>query len=296
MDVDDVSEVRNAVGAEAGATAEVAGEDGATPAHGGRGGVPGGASGRVDGVERGMSAALSPASAAVAASVATAAALADTYVNRERRHMQREAAGEVTSHYVMNDGTPESARLLTGLKSIFARCLPNMPRQYIVRLVFDRCHRSVMMCQASGVIGGVTYRPFPTPARGSGPMLAEIAFCAVSQNLQVSGFGTRLMNWTKQYARDRDGCTHFLTYADNNAVGYFAKQGFTRTITLDREVWQGFIKDYDGGTLMECIIHPTLPHTNIPGTWEGARERGSGVVGNASAAVVSVAGKGDCGM
>jgi uncharacterized lipoprotein YehR (DUF1307 family) len=32
------------------------------------------------------------------------------------------------------------------------------------------------------------------------------------------------MNHLKQYARDVDGLTHFLTYADNNAVGYFTKQ------------------------------------------------------------------------
>lgn len=32
------------------------------------------------------------------------------------------------------------------------------------------------------------------------------------------------MNHLKQYARDADGLTHFLTYADNNAVGYFIKQ------------------------------------------------------------------------
>jgi histone acetyltransferase len=37
------------------------------------------------------------------------------------------------------------------------------------------------------------------------------------------------------YARERDHLTHFLTYADNNAVGYFAKQGFTKEISLDRE-------------------------------------------------------------
>ena len=37
------------------------------------------------------------------------------------------------------------------------------------------------------------------------------------------------------YARERDNLTHFLTYADNNAVGYFAKQGFTKEITLERE-------------------------------------------------------------
>ena len=29
--------------------------------------------------------------------------------------------------------------------------------------------------------------------------------------------------------------------------------------------WFGFIKDYDGGTLMECRIHPTLPYATFPG-------------------------------
>ena len=38
---------------------------------------------------------------------------------------------------------------------------------------------------------GVTYRPFPERRFG------EIAFCAVSANEQVKGFGTRLMNHTK---------------------------------------------------------------------------------------------------
>lgn len=29
--------------------------------------------------------------------------------------------------------------------------------------------------------------------------------------------------------------------------------------------WAGFIKDYDGGTLMECRIHPSLPYADFPG-------------------------------
>ena len=72
------------------------------------------------------------------------------------------------------------------------------------------------------------------------------------------------MNWTKLYARDKDACEYFLTYADNNAVGYFSKQGFTKGITMPRERWHGYIKDYDGGTLMECFIHPSLPFTELP--------------------------------
>jgi histone acetyltransferase len=100
----------------------------------------------------------------------------------------------------------------------------------------------------------------------------EIAFCAVTAAEQVKGFGTRLMNQTKAAARGHDGLTHFLTYADNNAVGYFLKQGFTRAISLPREVWGGFIKDYDGGTLMECALHPKLPYADLAGMLRAQKE------------------------
>ena len=56
----------------------------------------------------------------------------------------------------------------------------------------------------------------------------------------------------------------FLTYADNYAIGYFKKQGFTKTISLSRQKWLGHIKDYDGGTLMECVIHPRIDYLKIP--------------------------------
>jgi len=51
---------------------------------------------------------------------------------------------------------------------------------------------------------------------------------------------------------------HFLTYADNYAVGYFKKQGFTKEINLDRVRWAGYIKDYEGGTIMQCTMLPRL--------------------------------------
>jgi N-acetylglutamate synthase-like GNAT family acetyltransferase len=59
---------------------------------------------------------------------------------------------------------------------------------------------------------------------GFSQKFGEIAFCAITADEQVKGYGTRLMNHLKQHARDVDGLTHFLTYADNNAVGYFVKQ------------------------------------------------------------------------
>lgn len=190
----------------------------------------------------------------------------DTYMNRELKHIEREASGEVKAHYIVNDGAPLSGRLLIGLKNVFSKCLPNMPKEYITRLVFDRRHRwagaghvwgwntsppalrgteegrgvaslgavrsrqapvpqgvehrmawhgmvwraplslqnhaatrmHVRTCRSviitrnqTTIIAGITYRPFHAQR------FAEIAFCAVAQSLQVSGFGTRLMAWTK---------------------------------------------------------------------------------------------------
>ncbi|KAL0037456.1 hypothetical protein WJX79_008831 [Trebouxia sp. C0005] len=170
-----------------------------------------------------------------------------------------EQAGEMSFEYVLNDGQRHNSIWLIALKNIFSKQLPNMPREYIARLVLDRRHRSVAIVRRRrNVVGGITYRPFHQQRFG------EIAFCAVTANEQVKGFGTRLMNFTKEYAKTQDQLTHFLTYADNNAVGYFAKQGFTKEITLDKEWWVGYIKDYDGGTLMECVIVQRLPHTRLP--------------------------------
>ena len=36
--------------------------------------------------------------------------------------------------------------------------------------------------------------------------------------------------------------------------------------------WVGWIKDYDGGTLMECVINPRLPYTDFPSLVEKQRE------------------------
>src|SRR5947208_16731687 len=62
------------------------------------------------------------------------------------------------------------------------------------------------------------------------------------------------MNHLKDYVKGSSPITHFLTYADNYAIGYFKKQGFTKEITLERPVWMGYIKDYEGGTIMQCSM------------------------------------------
>jgi len=192
----------------------------------------------------------------------TVAPTQGAYSSREEFLEEREAAGEISFKYIRNDGSQQNNIWLIGLKNIFSKQLPNMPKEYITRLVMDRRHRSVGIVKGSDngpILGGITYRTF----QGKG--LAEIAFCAITATEQVKGYGTRLMNYTKEFAKTKDGITHFLTYADNNAVGYFMKQGFTKEITLPHEQWSGYIKDYDGGTLMEAVIHPGLGHTQFAG-------------------------------
>ncbi|KAF5738880.1 HISTONE ACETYLTRANSFERASE 1 family protein [Tripterygium wilfordii] len=179
------------------------------------------------------------------------------YSAREETLKREEEAGKLKFVCCSNDGIDDHMVWLIGLKNIFGKQLPNMPKVYIVRLLMDRSHKSVMVIRHNQVVGGITYRPYISQKFG------EIAFCAITADEQVKGYGTRLMNHLKQHARDVDGLTHFLTYADNNAVGYFIKQGFTKEIYLEKDRWHGYIKDYDGVILMEYKIDPKLPYTDL---------------------------------
>lgn len=174
---------------------------------------------------------------------------------------------------VRNDDQPESWLRLIGLKSLFAKQLPKMPRSYIARLVFDRRHTSLAILSDKPevkdsddeIIGGICYRAFPTMR------FAEIAFCAVSATHQVKGYGTKLMNLLKKIAVETN-IEYFITYADNYAIGYFKKQGFSKTITMPKGRYTGLIKEYDGGTPMECYIHPSVDYTRIPEMIQAQRQ------------------------
>lgn len=166
---------------------------------------------------------------------------------------------------VENDGKTESLIKLVALKSLFAKQLPKMPRAYIARLVFDRRHISLVILSDDPkvkdtdkeVIGSICYRPFPEMR------FAEIAFCAVNSDHQVKGYGTKLMNLVKMEGA-RTGIEYFITYADNYAIGYFKKQGFSKSVSMPKGRYHGLIKDYDGGTMMECYVHPSISFTRIP--------------------------------
>ncbi|OQR98829.1 histone acetyltransferase [Achlya hypogyna] len=178
-------------------------------------------------------------------------------VSRDEMAKKEEDGGLLEFDVITNDGTPERMIQLMTLKNIFSKQLPKMPKEYIVRLVFDRNHHSmVILKNKKHVVGGICYRPFLANHFG------EIAFCAITASEQVKGYGTRLMNHLKEYVKTQ-GITHFLTYADNYAIGYFKKQGFSKIVSMPKSNWFGYIKDYDGGTLMECCIHTHINYLDI---------------------------------
>lgn len=78
----------------------------------------------------------------------------------------------------------------------------------------------------------------------------------------LKGYGSMLMDHFKAHIRKAyPDMMDFLTYADNYAVGYFRKQGFSKEITLERSRWAGYIKDYEGGTIMQCTMLPKVDYT-----------------------------------
>lgn len=101
----------------------------------------------------------------------------------------------VTFSLFSNDDSDETCRALIILKNIFSKQLPKMPKEYIVRLVFDRRHVTLALKRGPHIIGGVCYRPY------FDQHFAEIAFLAVSANEQVRGFGTMLMNELKHHVQ-----------------------------------------------------------------------------------------------
>ncbi|XP_062384780.1 histone acetyltransferase KAT2B isoform X1 [Sardina pilchardus] len=145
---------------------------------------------------------------------------------------------------------------LVGLQNVFSHQLPRMPKEYITRLVFDPKHKTLSLIKDGRVIGGICFRMFPSQG------FTEIVFCAVTSNEQVKGYGTHLMNHLKEY-HIKHNILNFLTYADEYAIGYFKKQGFSKDIKVPRAKYMGYIKDYEGATLMGCALNPNIPYTEF---------------------------------
>ena len=175
---------------------------------------------------------------------------------RDKQAKMEELQGVLTSVVINNDDTPEMMILLITIRNVFVEMLPNMPKEYITRLVLDKNHRSLLLIKHNVVVGGVCFRPWKQG-------FIEIAFLAIKGVHQVKGYGTHLMNHLKSKMQE-EKYLFFVTYADNFAIPYFKKQGFSEFVTMDRDWWAGYIKDYEDSTLMECHIHPTFEYPKVP--------------------------------
>lgn len=175
---------------------------------------------------------------------------------------QEKCDGQLEFHMIDNSkqqihANQAYATWLVGLQTVFCHQLPSMGKEYVSRLVFDPRHLTLVLIKNQAkVIGGITFRPF----RKCG--FSEIIFCAVSSSEQVKGYGTRLMNYLKDF-HVRHGILNFLTYADDTAEGYWRKQGFTEEIQMAKEKYYYHIKHYSAATLMECKLNPNLIYNGL---------------------------------
>lgn len=96
-----------------------------------------------------------------------------------------------------NDGRESNMRCLVGFKCVISQQLPNMPKEYIIRIVFDRNHRSIVIVKNGAVIGGMCFRPFHSQG------FAEIVFLAITEKEKHQGYGTKLMNHVKEHVKVR---------------------------------------------------------------------------------------------
>ena len=153
----------------------------------------------------------------------------------------------ITNSLIKKD--PRQRQLLVDLQEIFSKQLPLMPTNYIKRLLFDLRHKTIALVKDGRPIGGVCFRMFKKQR------FTEVVFCAVTAHEQVKGYGTRLMDEVKDYNLS-NRVLYLLTYADNNALGYFAKQGFSPDFNLHKSIYSDYIRMYDSSVLMGCRLRP----------------------------------------
>ncbi|KAF1469731.1 Histone acetyltransferase KAT2A, partial [Eudyptula minor novaehollandiae] len=176
---------------------------------------------------------------------------------RDETARLEERRGIIEFHVIGNSLSQKSNKKilmwLVGLQNVFSHQLPRMPKEYITRLVFDPCvaqgvqgelarggggshltlglaacrkHKTLALIKDGRVIGGICFRMFPTQG------FTEIVFCAVTSNEQVK---VRVGRWV----------------------------GFSKDIKVPKSRYLGYIKDYEGATLMECELNPRIPYTEL---------------------------------
>lgn len=81
----------------------------------------------------------------------------------EQPAVLEERRGDIEFRVVNNDGDREGFIILTGLKCIFQKQLPKMPKDYIARLVYDRTHLSIAIVKHPLEVVGYVFGYFQKP-------------------------------------------------------------------------------------------------------------------------------------
>jgi histone acetyltransferase len=157
----------------------------------------------------------------------------------------------ISFKFTRNDGTNASIKILTKLKILFSVQLPNIPRLYIEKQILDKKHILITLVEfikkKKKIIGSCCFRVFESN------QFIELIFFAISTKTQGLGYGTYLMSFLKDYAKSLK-ILYIVTCADNNAINFFIKQGFSRILSNPPSIWFRHIKEYEEVELMECAI------------------------------------------
>ena len=154
--------------------------------------------------------------------------------------------------FTSNDGAESSVKILTKLKMLFSTQLPNIPDFYIGKQILDKKQILLTLIRLEGkkkkITGSCCFRIFESN------QFIELIFFAISTKVQGLGYGSYLMSFLKDFARSRK-IKHIITCADNNAINFFLKQGFSRILNNPVPLWFRHIKEYEEIELMECNIY-----------------------------------------
>ena len=160
---------------------------------------------------------------------------------------------------VKNDGFKKNTEILSQLKNLFSKQLPNMPFFYINQIVLDSKQESIALIKYKNMkpqlIGGCSYIIFKKQ------QLIELVFFAIVTSEQTKGYGKILMSFFKEKAASSN-IKSIVTCADNNAIKYFHKQGFSEIITSPIFTWAGHLSDYEEIKLMECSLFNMFKYYN----------------------------------
>uniref|UniRef100_A0A915DSS3 N-acetyltransferase domain-containing protein n=1 Tax=Ditylenchus dipsaci TaxID=166011 RepID=A0A915DSS3_9BILA len=123
------------------------------------------------------------------------------------------------------------------------------PAAYLTETVFNKRQENLAMVEDKKVVGGVSYRLFPECS------LCELVFLGVKTVKQKQGYGTAVMDAFEKHLLD-SGISYILTYADQQAKGFFGKRKFSQAAAkkMDRSAFNDLIKHYSGATLMGCFL------------------------------------------